>query len=138
MTEFRTSAIRIFANYQICAVAKETAAQARTASRPAQAILPQRSMHYERAPRGYEKYEANSRSYDRSLWEVVAPQGGTSPAGISKAGDVIGTNGNVYSARIERAFWLTGHGDLLRQERGEVYERSSSWSSIECLSGSMR
>jgi hypothetical protein len=40
MTEFRTSAIRIFANYQICAVAKETAAQARTGSRPAQAILP--------------------------------------------------------------------------------------------------
>src|SRR4029434_5526080 len=95
-------------------------------------------MHYERAPRGY----GNTRRI-RDMTTVLLERSSLlkqeqALLGISKAGDVIGTNGNVYYGRIERAFWLTGHGDLLRQERGAVYKRSPSWSSIECLSGSMR
>jgi hypothetical protein len=76
-------------------------------------------MHYERAFRGY----GNTRRI-RDLTTVLLGRSSLlknerALLGISKAGDVIGTNGNVYSGRMERAFWLTGHGDLLGQERGK-------------------
>jgi hypothetical protein len=112
MTEFRTSAIRIFANYQICAVAKETAAQARTGSRRAQAILLKGQCIVKERPGAME----NTRRI-RDLTNVLFGRSSLlkkerALLGISKAGDVIGTNSNVCSGRIDRGFWPTGHGDL--------------------------